>query len=95
MHGSRAEPLSTSDKAFTIAAIIYMVAPMALLTWFAIWEGSFYRSIAYHYLPWYVPLLIAGLAVYSLTLIGVLAANRRITTGSARARRAPDPTPAP
>lgn len=76
MQGCRAGPLSTSDRAFTIAAIVYMVAPMALLIWFATSEGAFSRSIAYHYLPWYVPMLVAGTAVYTLALIGALVIGR-------------------
>lgn len=77
MHRLR-DQLSTSDRVFTVAAIVYMVVPMVLLIWFAISEGDYYRSIAYLYLPWYVPMLIAGTTVYALTLIGALAVPRSL-----------------
>lgn len=76
MQSRDAGPVSTSDKAFTIGAIIYMVVPMALLVWFAISEGASFRSIAYLYLPWYVPMLVAGTAVYTLALVGALVVPR-------------------
>jgi hypothetical protein len=77
LRGRRDFPLSTSDNAFIVAAIVYMVVPMALLVWLAMSEGRIHRGVAYLYLPWYVPAVIAGTAVYALALICVLIVGRR------------------
>jgi hypothetical protein len=76
MQSRQAGPPSTSDKAFTIAAIVSLVVPMGFLTWLAISEGAAQRGIGYLYQPWYVPTLIAGTALYGLALVGALVIPR-------------------